>query len=214
MEPTPAAGAPRRRSPTWTRRRGIAPAESAEHSPWLRLHEHLAVRHGIRADLPRRWERPDADDPRNLPALLRQASAQVDADLARALADLAPGLTPDGLDVLRRLRDKRSTGVHLAEYLGRSEARVSRLLASLAERGLVHREPSWRDLRSHRAELTDEGRRMVSRLEPRLDELLESRLEGLEDVERRALRLVLQAVADRPPRRPRRAPRPAPPHAA
>ncbi|MBM6400324.1 MarR family winged helix-turn-helix transcriptional regulator [Phycicoccus sonneratiae] len=202
---------PGRRSPTWLRRRGIPADEAADHSPWLRLHEHLAVRHGIRADLPRRWERPEAHDPLNLPALLRQASAQVDRDVARTVAPLAPGLTPEGVDALRRLRDKPSAGVHLAEYLNRSEPQVSRLLSRLTGLGLVQREPGWRDLRTRRTELTETGRRVLATVEAALADRAGEWREGLDVAEVDALGRLLHTFADAPLRRPRRAPRYAPP---
>ncbi|QIM20510.1 winged helix-turn-helix transcriptional regulator [Phycicoccus sp. HDW14] len=197
----------RRRSPSWTRRRGIPESEAQEHSPWLRLHEHLAVRHGIRADLPRRWERPLPDDPRNLPALLRQASAQVDRELSRALPESARGLTPLAVDALRRLREKPSSGVNLAEYLVLSERRVSRLLLGLEGAGLVSREPGWLDLRTRRTEITEHGRVVLGAIEQELRELTAIWLEGLEPEEVDALLHLLHALSDRPPSRQRRGPR-------
>ncbi|QKE84344.1 MarR family winged helix-turn-helix transcriptional regulator [Arthrobacter sp. NEB 688] len=195
--------APRRLS--WTSRRGIPPEDAAEHSPWLRLHEHLAVRHGVRADGPRRWERPDADDPLHLPALLRQAGRQLDRDLARLLDELAPGLTPDGLDVLRRVAVKPSDGVNVAEYLGRSESSAGRILGVLAARGLVVREPGWRDFRTRRTLVTDEGRDLLARVEEPVARLLGDALLGLEDDECHHLRVLLRELADRPVKRPTRA---------
>ena len=38
--------------------------------------------------------------PLHLPALLRQASAQLDRDLARLLEQISPVLTPEGFDAL------------------------------------------------------------------------------------------------------------------
>ncbi|GIL33941.1 hypothetical protein PDTK01_00180 [Phycicoccus sp. DTK01] len=204
--PTPAPGVARGRL-SWTTRRGIPPEDTAEHAPWLRLHEHLALRHGVRADGPRRWERPDADDPLHLPALLRQASAQLDRDLARLLEEISPVLTPEGFDALRRVVAKPSDGVNLAEYLGRSEAAVSRLLTTLAAHGLVRREPGWRDFRTRRTVATDEGRRLVARVEQDVGKLLDAALIALEDDERHHLRVLLRELADRPIKRPVRRPR-------
>ncbi len=201
---TPAAEPPRRRSPSWTRRRGIPATEESDHSPWLRLHEHLVIRHGIRADLPRRWERPAADDALNLAVLLRQASAQVDRDLSRALVPVASGLTPTAVDALRRLRDKPSAGVNLAEYLVLSEKQVSRLLISLERAGLLDREPGWRDLRTRRTELTQHGRDVLDTVETLLAELTQAWMEGLDEVEVEALLCLLYALSDRPPTRPAR----------
>ncbi|MGG5257416.1 MarR family winged helix-turn-helix transcriptional regulator [Phycicoccus avicenniae] len=208
----PTADGPGRRSPTWMRRRGIPTSEASEHTPWVRLHDHLALRHGIRADQPRRWERPVPDDHLNLPVLLRQAGAQVDRGLVQAISGLAPGITPTGLDALRRLRDKPSSGVNLAEYLALPERRVSRLLAGLEAAGLVSREPGWRELRTHRTELTPRGRELLDGVEECLESLSAEWFEGLEPIEVRALLRLLHALADRPlPRRPLRAARPSPP---
>lgn len=202
----PAPGAPRGRL-SWTTRRGIPPEDTAEHAPWLRLHEHLALRHGVRADGPRRWERPDAEDPLHLPALLRQASAQLDRDLARLLEEISPVLTPEGFDALRRVVAKPSDGVNLAEYLGRSEAAVSRLLRTLTAHGLVRREPGWRDFRTRRTVATDEGRELVTRVEQDVERLLDAALLALEDDECHHLRVLLRELADRPIKRPARRPR-------
>lgn len=204
----------RRRSPSWTRRRGIPANEAEDHTPWRRLHEQLAVRHGIRADLPRRWERPLPDDAHNLPVLLRQASAQVDRELLRALAPEASGLTPTALDALRRLRDKPSSGVNLAEYLALPERRVSRLLVGLERVGLVVRDPGWHDLRIRRTEITARGTEVLRTAEEHLADITEACLEGLEPVEVDALLVLLHALSDQPPPRTRRQPRRTPPRSA
>ena len=185
-------------SPSWMSRRHIIPDDAAFHAPWLRLHDHLALRYGIRADRPRRWEQPDAADPLNLPALLRQASTAVDDDLSRTLRGAGHRVGPEALDILRRVRTKPSAGVNLAEYLHTSPQRVSRLCSRLEDAGLVHRDPSWHDLRSRRTALTSRGRDVLDDLERLLDDLLHLWMECLDDDEQRALLLVLRALADEP----------------
>ena len=62
--------------------------------PWERLRTALVTRHRLDVGVVRRWERPDVEDAGNVPLLLRQASAAVDADVARILAGRSPRLLP------------------------------------------------------------------------------------------------------------------------
>lgn len=189
-----------RTSDTWMQRRGIGSSEREWNAPWERLRVRLALRHDLDVDPGRRWERPSQTDPANLALLLRQASARVDADAARMLGATAPGVSPVALDVLRRLADKPSYGVNLAEYLRLSPARVSRLLDGLSAKGLVSREGSGADLRVRVVALTDHGRQLLDDVEPRVQDLADQWLDELEgDGDARAALLQLVAVlADLP----------------
>lgn len=198
VPPWPSPPHPPGRSPTWTARRHIPAEERPEHYPWLRLHEHLAQRHAIRALGPRRWLWPDADDSANLPLLLRQASAQLDRDLDRLLRTHHPRVTLTELEILRRAHRKASVGVDLAEYLALAPQQISRALTRLERAGLVTREAPWRDLRTKHTTLTDAGTDLLAALEDGLDGLLHLWLECLDEQERPALLLVLRALADEP----------------
>ncbi len=180
---------------TWMQRRGIGSSEREWNAPWERLRVRLATRYGLDVDPGRRWERPRPTDTQNLAVLLRQASAAVDADVVRMLGALAPGVSPTHLDILRRLADKPSAGVNLAEYLRLSPARVSRLLDQLVTRGLVSREESAHDQRVRTAELTDLGQRLVDDVDPHLADLADQWLDELDEEGEAARSALVQLVA-------------------
>ncbi len=177
-------------------RRGVPSSEREFNAPWVRLQEHLVGRYGRGVALDRRWERPDPDDLANLALLLRQASAAVDADVARAGRACVPVLTPTECDVLRRVARKPSAGSNLAAYLRLTPQRVSQVLGRLESRGLIEREQSWRDARERRASVTTAGREVLRTLDPRLHDLAVTWLDELdrEGEEARAALVALVAV--------------------
>lgn len=183
------------RADSWMRRRGIPASEREWCSPWQRLHEHLAQRYAIHVALSRRWERPDADDRTNLPLLLRQASAAIDADVARAGRALSPPLSPVECDVLRRVRSKPSAGANLSEYLRVSPQRVSQIVRRLEDRGLLRKEESARDARVRALSVTDRGAELARVLDVHLRELADLWLEEADDEGEDAKDCVLRLVA-------------------
>ena len=185
-----------RKGKDWARSRGIGPGDREWNEPWERLRHHLMERHGERVDVVRRLERPDPDDLRNLAIFARQASAAMDADLARLLGTMTPQLTPLELDTLRRIAEKPSYGVHLAEYLRISPVRVCRILNRLDEAGLTVRGPTYLDARVRRAEVTDEGRDYLHSVKDQLQDLAHQWLDDLEDGADRALVPLLATLAD------------------
>ncbi|WP_299441989.1 MarR family winged helix-turn-helix transcriptional regulator [uncultured Phycicoccus sp.] len=178
------------------RRRGIPATEREPNEPWARLQEHLALRYSLGLRLDRRWEHPDPHDLVNVPLLLRQASAVVDADLRRVLATSAPGLTPVAFDTLRRIRDKPSPGVNLGQYLRLPPQRVSEILAHLEKSGLIVRDPSSRDLRLREARVDEAGRALVERLEDTVTRLAHLWLEDLGLDEQDTLLSLVAVVAE------------------
>jgi DNA-binding MarR family transcriptional regulator len=178
------------------RRRGIPSADRERNEPWARLQEHLALRYSLGQRLDRRWEHPDPHDLVNVPLLLRQASAVVDADLRRMLGSSAPGLTPRAFDALRRIRDKPSPGVNLGQYLRLPPQRVSEILADLERSGLIVRDNSHRDLRLREARVTDTGRALVERLEETVTGLAHLWLEDLGLDEQDTLLSLVAVVAE------------------
>ena len=178
------------------RRRGISSTEREPNEPWARLQEHLALRYSLGQRLDRRWEHPDPHDLVNVPILLRQASAVVDADLRRMLGSSAPGLSPVAFDTLRRIRDKPSPGVNLGQYLRLPPQRVSEILEGLEKSGLIVRETSYRDLRLREARVTDAGRALLDRLEDTITGLAHLWLEDLGLDEQDTLLSLVAVVAE------------------
>jgi DNA-binding MarR family transcriptional regulator len=144
----------------------------------------------------RRWERPDVEDAGNIPLLLRQASAAVDADVARILAGMSPRLSPIELDTLRRVAAKPSAGVNLAEYLRLSPARVCRILARLEDVGLLVRSETYLDGRVRRAEATAEGLELLRLVADDLASMASLWLEGMDEGADRALVQLIAVLAD------------------
>ena len=184
------------RGKDWASRRGIGPHEREWNEPWERLRTHIVLHYGLDVDVSRRWERPGADDHRNVALFLRQASAAVDADVARVLSAAAPGLSPTDLDTLVRVAEKPSAGVNLAEYLRVSPVRVCRILDRLVRAGLVVRTETSMDARVRRAEATEAGLALARELGATLDDLSRHWLGGLEDGADEAMLALLATLAE------------------
>lgn len=179
----------------WMRRRGAGASEREWNAPWARLQQRLLERYEFDVDPARRWERPPPEDPTSLPLLLRQASAAVDADVRGALRAVGHGITPTELDILLRLSVKASVGVNLSEYLRIGPTSVSRALARLDARGLVHRSDDSMDLRARTAELAPAGRSLVTAITPHLQALADLWLEELDDDGDEAKAVLVRLVA-------------------
>jgi DNA-binding MarR family transcriptional regulator len=102
-----------------------------------------------------RWSRTYADAWIGLLATHRRLTRELDAEL-----EAQHGLTLSGLELLARLasapgRRLRLSG--LASEAGLSLSRVSRIVDSLEDRGLVERQPCPLDARAINAQLTTDG---------------------------------------------------------
>lgn len=184
------------RGKDWARRRGIGPQEREWNEPWERLRTKIVLRYGLDVDLALRWERPSVDDQINLALFLRQASAAVDADLARILSTTGRRILPIDLDTLRRVAEKPSAGVNLAEYLRVTPVTVSRILDRLEKDGLVVRVETFLDGRVRRAEATDRGRTLLADLDNDLVDLTRLWLGGIEAGAERALLPLIATLAE------------------
>lgn len=184
------------RGKDWARRRGIGPREREWNEPWERLRTKIVLRYGLDVEASRRWERPGVDDARDLALLLRQASAAVDADLARLLSTTGRRLLPIDLDTLRRVAEKPSAGINLAEYLRVPPVTVSRILDRLERADLVVRLETPLDARVRRAEVTDRGRTFLDEIDDQLGDLAQLWLGGIEDGADRALLPLVATLAE------------------
>ncbi|QNP70247.1 MarR family transcriptional regulator [Streptomyces roseirectus] len=98
---------------------------------------------------------------RELTVLLRRARAN-QGEMAR---EVHPDLEPAAYGLLVRLEESgRRRATELAAYIGVGKATMSRQLRALEELGLIGREPDPADGRAWLVELTEEGRRRVSRV--------------------------------------------------
>jgi DNA-binding MarR family transcriptional regulator len=168
------------RSIGWAERRGLGRAYSETTAPWARLRASLEARYRLGIDLERPWEAPDDEDVRNVPVLLRLASAAIDDDLARIARTHGPPLSPTEVDALRRIAAKPSAIVQLAEHLRLSPTRTSRVVSRLVEHGLVTCESPFSDLRQRRSRVTPEGEELVAAIEHDLDDLARLWLDDLD----------------------------------
>ncbi|HEY8983585.1 MAG TPA: MarR family transcriptional regulator [Streptomyces sp.] len=93
--------------------------------------------------------------------LLRRARAN-QGEMAR---EVHPDLEPAAYGLLVRLEETgRRRATELAAYIGVGKATMSRQLRALEELGLIAREPDPADGRAWLVDLTEEGRRRVSRV--------------------------------------------------
>ncbi|HSP61021.1 MAG TPA: MarR family transcriptional regulator [Ornithinimicrobium sp.] len=133
---------------------------------------------------------------------------QVSEQLARAFASMGRLLTefqgelsrPD-FSVLVHLSHQDACGEpvrsrDLARSEGLDPSTMSRRLASLAERGLVAREPDPADGRAHLLRLTDAGREAVRQERGRRVTLVTDALDGWADEDRADLARLLAQLTD------------------
>jgi DNA-binding MarR family transcriptional regulator len=102
-----------------------------------------------------RWSRAYADAWIGLLATHRRLTRELDAEL-----EAAHGLTLSGLELLARLASAPGRRLRLsvlASEAGLSLSRVSRIVDSLEDRGLVERQPCPADARAINAQLTAGG---------------------------------------------------------
>ena len=115
--------------------------------------------------------------------------------VAAAFADVPGG--PRGYQVLAAAaRDEHGSQLALAQHLGVDRTVMTYLLDSLAEAGLVERQPDPADRRARRIVTTGPGRALLDELGERLRTAEDQVLAGLDDDEdRQAFRALLQRLA-------------------
>ncbi|MFK5634410.1 MULTISPECIES: MarR family winged helix-turn-helix transcriptional regulator [unclassified Ornithinimicrobium] len=134
---------------------------------------------------------------------------QLSEELARAFASMGrllddfqgEELSRPDFTVLVRLAPKDPTGEpvrsrDLARSEGLDPSTMSRRLASLADRGLVAREPDPADGRAHLLTLTDAGCEAVRRERARRVTLVTDALDGWDDPDRAELARLLSQLTD------------------
>ena len=98
------------------------------------------------------------------------------------------GLTPMDYALLRLfLRKKKWTATHMAEVLPVKTSRVSRLVAKLADMGLMQRRRPRNDRRVVFLSLTDDGKALTLELHRRIEAYEATLQQGVSDNERSAL---------------------------
>lgn len=115
----------------------------------------------------RTWRFETVETPeREVYLLLQHVSGELIYELATLLKPA--GITPEQYHVLRILRDAGSAGMQLSTIAERSpvgDPDVTRLLDRLEQRGLATRAREAADRRVVTARITNEGRRLLDRLE-------------------------------------------------
>lgn len=159
--------------------------------------------HSRRPGFSARWERVDADEPRNLPILLRQASSAVDRMVLRALTPVVEPVlgalthrTMIDVDLLVRVAVKPVAPIQLAEYLDRHRSTITHRLDHLEKAGLVERVGTGRGGRRCVVDLTEAGRDLAHLVDQTLTLLADEISEDLAPTRWVPLLADLSALAD------------------
>ena len=126
---------------------------------------------------------------------LVQVSFAVIAVLSRVAAEQDLSLTQ--LRVLGILRDRKPTMADLAAYLGLERSTVSGLIDRAVQRGLVQKNADPADARSVRVSLSEQARRLESRIIAEIGELMAPLTDRLNTSERKRLTDLLAKVLGR-----------------
>jgi DNA-binding MarR family transcriptional regulator len=128
---------------------------------------------------------PGAVDPAELAARMRLAIARIHRQLRQ---DTNDGLTLTQLSTLVRVEEHEPVRPgHLANLEGISPSTLTRLIATLEERGLINRITDPTDGRVSFLRLTDHGRESLEDMRSRRTALLMRRLSSLSDAGRAQL---------------------------
>ncbi|MGD8199279.1 MarR family winged helix-turn-helix transcriptional regulator [Ornithinimicrobium sp. W1679] len=127
--------------------------------------------------------------------------ARAFASMGRLLIEFQGELSRPDFSVLVHLTHQDDVGEavrsrDLARSEGLDPSTMSRRLASLAERGLVAREPDPADGRAHLLRLTEDGREAVRHERARRVALVTDALEGWDDADREDLARLLSQLTD------------------
>src|SRR5215471_10009452 len=109
----------------------------------------------------------------------------------RAAQGLQPELSDSQLAALAALEKRAMTPGELAEHEKVQPPSITRVIASLEERGLIQRMPHSTDRRQVVLTVTDQGRDVVKKLRKLREAWLAQRLRELSPVERAVLREAL-----------------------
>ena len=129
------------------------------------------------------------------PARLRAVIGRLHRRLRPTAAGTAAGLTPTRISLLgtiNRLGPIRLSELALEE--GINPTMLSRIVADLAEAGLIERVGDPQDRRAALVTTTPEGRRLIERMRRERTDVVSLALEGLSTSERRALERALPAL--------------------
>lgn len=116
-------------------------------------------------------------------------------EMYRAFRERGEELTPEQWTVLVRLweRDGRSQN-DLCESTFRDKPTMSRMIAGLENRGLVHRRVDSEDARSRIVSLTKQGRGLREVLVPAARQLVHRMLEGVSEGDAKVTRRTLERI--------------------
>lgn len=128
-------------------------------------------------------------------ARLRAAIGSVQRRLRSTPAATAAGLTPTKISILFTVVRLGDVGLsELAEAEGVNPTMLSRVVAGLADRGLVKRDSDPADRRAARVDATAAGRRLAERIRRERTDALNEALAPLEPAHREALEQALPAL--------------------
>jgi DNA-binding MarR family transcriptional regulator len=130
-----------------------------------------------------------------IPASLRAVIGRLHRRLRPTRAGAQAGLTPTRISLLNtidRLGPLRLSDVAAEE--GINPTMLSRIVADLADGGLIDRIQDPQDKRAALVTTTREGRKVIERMRRERTDVLSLALDGLTDKERRALEKALPAL--------------------
>jgi DNA-binding MarR family transcriptional regulator len=126
---------------------------------------------------------------------LRAVIGRLSRRLRPTAAGIAAGLTPTRVSVLLHVvREGRLPLSELAETEGINPSMLSRVVADLAEAGLLERVSDERDRRAAWVKATAAGRRLAERMRRERTEALRTALDELSEDERAQLERALPAL--------------------
>ncbi len=126
---------------------------------------------------------------------LRVAIARLSRRLRPTAAGAAAGLTPTKSAVLLRIvRGDQLRLSQLAEAEGLNPTMLSRVIAGLADAGLVERVKDAGDRRAARVKATPAGRRLAERMRRERTAALNHALEGLTESDQQLIETALPAL--------------------
>ncbi len=126
---------------------------------------------------------------------LRAVIGRLSRRLRPTAAGTAAGLTPTRVSVLMHVvRGERLPLSELAETEGINPTMLSRVVADLAEAGLLERVTDERDRRAAWVKSTAAGRRLAERIRRERTDALNLALDELSDTDRRQLERALPAL--------------------
>jgi DNA-binding MarR family transcriptional regulator len=128
-------------------------------------------------------------------ARLRAAVGRLSRRLRHTSAGAAAGLTPTRISVLLAVARQGPTRIsELASTEGINPTMLSRVIADLAEAGLLERVSDQGDRRAAWVKATAAGKRVADRMRRERTDALNAALEGLSDADRRQIEQAIPAL--------------------